>query len=157
MFDKASSWVSSPVTHWSIAASRPPPLPPPSSWPPEGEVETSLSSLWVFVPCSHPLAAVLPVCRRAILPPPLVRVLGKVSRCVLTFCSGFWVVRGRASSSSWGRQPFCIASSTPCKSENFHSKINRYFPSWVFGKWFHETGPNGLQSWPQFGGLPARS
>lgn len=79
LFDKASSWVPSAVTHWSVAVSLPPTPPPrlshPSSWSPEEEGK------------SVPTHSGLPF-------------------LALTFCSGFWVVRSGPSSSSLGRQPF---------------------------------------------------
>lgn len=100
--------VSSCVTHWSNAISPLPTARLPFSKPPAEEVETNsahsgLSSIALIL-----CAGVLPAPREAtvLLLPLFLLFLWKVSRCVLTFCSGCRVVRSRTSRSLLGRQLF---------------------------------------------------
>lgn len=131
MFDKASSWVPPPVTHWSVAVSPPPPpvlLVPRRRRRRRRRGEISSSSQWSSISRPHLL---------------------------LWFLGGEeWTVQLIVGKTAL----LCLASSSHCNSWNFHSKRNRHIFFNLSGVLrLLETGPNGLPSWPQFGNLPPKS
>ena len=90
----------------------PPSLLPTSFWSPEGEVETRPAHSGLPFAALISWAGIPRACRRAVVLLPLCLDLGKVSRCVLAFRSGSWMVRSRTSSSWWGRELFSVSPAT---------------------------------------------
>lgn len=155
------------ASSWSIAAPPSHPTPsllPTSFWSPEGEVETSPAHSGLPFTALISWAGILCARRRAVVLLPLCLVLGKVSRCVLAFRSGSWIVRSRSSSSWWGRELSSVLPATHVVTVSiFHFKSKQM--DWVFFV-FNLLGnlqvvtwdwPSGLQSRLQFWGLPIRT